>query len=108
MATGAEHWVDKEGKKFNSTDTNMYHIDNNNYGVITVKNIDHNLLWQFIKQLKKGFCIHEKGSRGVKHLDEKFSEIKISKKQRLIGYKIKNENNKILHNFQKLSKSRHK
>jgi hypothetical protein len=104
----SEQWKDnKTGKIYYSTDENMYLIDKDCYAIITVKKIDHVLLEQFEKQLKKGFAIHKFKSRGVRDLDKFFSEIKISKKPRLIAEKIRNENNKVLYNFNKLINKPH-
>jgi len=108
MGIGAEHWEDNDGNKFSSDDENICSLDEKNYAIITVKDIEPNLFQQFQKQLQKGFCIHQNGSRGVKNFKKYSSEIKISLKVRLIGEKIQNKNDKTLHNFSRLHNSRYK
>ncbi len=96
----AEQWKDPQtGITYHSTDKNMVRLDKNNYGIITITKIDHQLLLKFKKALEKGFVIHNSGSLGVKYIDNKTSKLKISDNNRLFSTKISNGNNKILHIF---------
>jgi hypothetical protein len=81
---------------------NVVQLDEFNYGVITVKNMDWSLRQKFEAALQKGFVRRKVGCNGVKILSKYYSELKINGEARLMGSKIINGKRKILHVFDRI------